>query len=109
MAGVKSSLDKLNTVYKGDLTIKTEIKSSFLNNFAAYYERVEDLPSAITMLDEAVKIDRKVKDNIACAIDYNNKSVFLMNMNNFSEAYDCSKKALGFLEHTVNFKVKIDF
>lgn len=99
----KAALDKLHSVYKGDLTINSEVKSAFLNNLAAYYERTEDYASAITVIEEAIKADKKLKDNVACAIDYNNKAVFLMSLNNFSEAYDCSAKALGFLEHTVPF------
>jgi len=109
LGGVKTALDKLNSVYKGDLTINAEIKSSFLNNFAGYYERIEDYASSIAILEEALKIDKLTKDYLTCAIDYNNKAVLLLNMNNFNEAYECSQKALNLLEHKVLLNVNLDF
>ena len=96
------ALDKIYPIHKGDLTISAEVKSAFLNNFATYYERIEDYNMASTMEGEAIKLDEEAQDVIGSAADCNNKTVFLLNLKKYKEAYKFSAKALVLLEPIVN-------
>ena len=101
LESAKTALEKINVIHKSDLTISAEVKSAFLNTYAAYYEKIEDYTLAIMMIDEALKVDNESKDTVASAIDYNNKAVFLMNLKKYRDAYKCNTKSLGLLEHIV--------
>ena len=97
----KLVLDKINPVYKSDFSISPEVKGAFFTNSSAFYERTENYAMASMMIDEAIRLDTESHDDIACAVDYNNKAVLLLNLKKSSEAYKCSKKALVLLEPLV--------
>lgn len=92
-------LEKLNPIYKSDLTLGVELKSAFLNNCASYYKKMEDYEAAVCAMDEAMKLDADA--GIALAVDCNNKAVLLMDMGKHKEAYKVSKRALVLLEPVV--------
>jgi hypothetical protein len=56
---------------------------------------------ALTMMEEALKLDLESRDDIACAIDYNNKTVLLLNLHKYQDAYKWSKRSLLLLEPIV--------
>ena len=109
MDSAKVILEKLNPINKSDLTINSEMKSAFYNNYASFYELSADYDMAISMIDEAIKIDTEAKDNISRAIDYNNKSVILSNLKHYEDAYKLSKKSLLLYEPIVNSNLNIGF
>ena len=100
LESAKVILEKLNPIYKSDLTLSTELKSAFFNNYASYYKKTEDYNAALELLEEAIKLD--ADSDIALAVDCNNKAVLLMSMGKYKEAYRVSKRALVSLEPVVN-------
>ena len=98
LESAKIILDKINQIPKSDPTVSPDIKSAYFNNFAAYYERVEDYSLAMVMIDEAIKFDAESHDDIACAVGYNNKTVLLLNLQKYQDAYKACKRALLLLE-----------
>ena len=53
------------------------------------------------MLEEAIKLDSESHDDIASAVDYNNKTVLLLNLQKYQDAYKCCKRSLLLLEPIV--------
>lgn len=82
------------------------MKSAYFNNYAAYYEKTEEYSLALVMADEAIKLDTEAHDDIACAVDFNNKTVLLLSIQKYQDAYKCCKRALILLEQIVFSLIK---
>eukprot|EP00831_Metopus_contortus_P042677 TRINITY_DN3398_c0_g1_i1.p1 TRINITY_DN3398_c0_g1~~TRINITY_DN3398_c0_g1_i1.p1 ORF type:complete len:407 (+),score=109.90 TRINITY_DN3398_c0_g1_i1:44-1264(+) len=88
-------------IHKMDPTISSDLRSALCNNYAAYYEKTEEYSLALFMIDEAIKLDTEARDEVAIAIDHNNKTVVLLHMQKTMEAYKSSKRSLLILEPIV--------
>jgi tetratricopeptide (TPR) repeat protein len=63
--------------------------------------RIGDYDQAIVMIDYAIALDSMAHDDIACSIDYNNKTVILMNMQKFEDALSFSARAVKLMEKII--------
>lgn len=105
-------MEKIKQIHKSDLTISPILRSSLICNYASYYQkycqnlnffRAEEYSMALVMIEEALKLDLNSQDDVASAVDYNNKTVILLSMQNFQDAYKWCKKSLLLLEPIVLF------
>ncbi len=109
-------LEKVKQIHKIDYTISSDIKSALFSNYAAYYEkyvrpeiiigRLEEYSLALSMVEEAIKLDSESHDDIACAVDYNNKTVLFLNLQKNQDAFKCCKRSLVLLEPIVFSLIK---
>ena len=101
LSSAKLFIEKISPLNNNDLRINLEVKSAFYNNCASLYERLGNYDMAISMIDEAIKIDIETNNAISTALDYNNKSVILSNLRQYENAYKLCKKALILYEPIV--------
>lgn len=79
----------------------TTMQCILKSKIAGIINRIGDYEQAIVMIDYAIALDSMAHDDIACSIDYNNKTVILMNMEKYEEAYSYSTKAVKLMEKIV--------